>query len=101
MTKAMYLDMCKALGSEPIEDEVPVELEELPLIVQQAFQLYSAIPDEWEYFGGNYIGKRIEALPLLYDLYQIPEDERLVVYKLILLIDRTRKELIKEAKPAK
>lgn len=100
MTKAMYFDMCKALGSEPIEDEIPVELEDLPLIVQQTFQIYSAVPDEWEYFGGNYIGKRVEALPFIYDLYKIPEEEKLVIYKLLLLIDKTRKELIKEAKPS-
>ena len=40
MTKQQYFDMCNQLGTEPLEHEIPVELDDLPLEVQQALLVY-------------------------------------------------------------
>jgi hypothetical protein len=95
MTKARYYEMCDALGSTPIEEEIPIEFEDFPVLVQTALTLYETLRDEWDYMAGNYIGKSHGNIFLLFDLYMIEEEERLLVYKIITLADNERRALIK------
>ena len=57
MTRDTYFEMCEALGTEPVEEEIPVEFEDFCLDVQEALSIYQKLRDEWDYMGGNYIGK--------------------------------------------
>ena len=59
MTKDTYFEMCEALGSEPVESEIPVEFDDFPFEVQQAFNAYRMLRDEWDFMNGNYLGKSL------------------------------------------
>lgn len=97
MTKEHYFEMCKVMHSDPVDDEIPLELNDFPIIVQQAFIIYESLIDEWEYMNGNYVGKRFDYLFNVLHLYEIDtREEQLLVYNIISIIDGVRKKLIKE-----
>ena len=96
MSKEHYYEICEALGSEPIEEEIPIEQDDLPEIVVNTLAIYESLIDEWEYMGGNYVGKNLQNLFQVLDLYDIPNYERLLVYKLICIIDAERRDIIRE-----
>ena len=52
MTKEQYFEMCDMLGTEPDESEMPIEQEDFPYELQQAFQIYYLLRDVWE--GSRY-----------------------------------------------
>jgi len=100
MTKDAYFEMCEALGSEPNEDEIPVEHSDLHMEVQEAFSIYNKLRDDWDYMGGTYIGKNIDNLLGIFILLEIPKEDRLQVYELINLIDSYRSKAIAASKKA-
>ena len=67
MTKEQYLMMCEQLGNEPIPEEIPMEYGDFPGIVQEAMQIFSILPDNWEGMSGTYMGKDYTILPYLMD----------------------------------
>jgi hypothetical protein len=103
MTKNQYLDMCEMLGSEPIENEMPVEFEDFPLEVQQAFSVYRMLKDEWEGFNGLYLGKSFIGLTEVLQYMEIDHSDRKLIVQLIKVIDTIRGDQlakIREQKPA-
>lgn len=101
MTKDAYYEMCEMLGSEPLESEVPVEYDDLPLEVQDALRIYNNLTDNWDYMGGNYIGKNLGSLKFILEIYEIEKEDQRSVYELILNIDRIRAKSIQDSKPKK
>lgn len=95
MTRGAYLEMCVTLGNEPIDSEIPVELEDLPEAVQVTLTMYNSLADDWDYMGGNYIGKNLQNIFEVFKLYGIPEEEKLVTYKFLNVIDAERKSIIR------
>ena len=95
MTKEAYFEMCEALNSEPLEEEIPVEINDFPYFVQKVFQLYEALRDDWDYMVGNYIGKNITNLFEVFDLFEVEKEERLITYQLLNVIDRERRAIIR------
>ncbi len=93
MSKDTYYDMCEQLGSIPIEEEVPVEIGDLPIEAVQAWQVYDKLPSNIDTFSGTYLGKSIEHTPVILDLMDISID-RLVLLYIIGLFDRIEKEQI-------
>lgn len=111
MTKAQYLEMCDALGTAPIEEEIPIEYDDFPPEIQQAFEVYYVLQDTWDTFGGNYLGKNLTAVKDIFDILSISTEEQPFILKMVSQIDRirmkdisTRKEveesLAKQEKPA-
>lgn len=98
MTKEVYLDMCKQLGNEPVDAEIPVEIDDLPLEVQEALQIYNTLQDNWDYMNGNYIGKNLSGFRDILELYEIPREDHRTTYELLLKIDKIRAKRIREAK---
>lgn len=98
MTKQQYFDMCEMLNSEPMDIEIPVEYEDLPVLVQSAFSIYETLRDEWDYMGGNYIGKNQQNLFEIFKLYKIQQVEYLLLYKILSIIDSQRREILKASK---
>jgi hypothetical protein len=92
MTKEQYLDMCEALGSEPIEEEIPVEFSDLPLDIQETYCIYAMMQDIWEPMSGSYIGKNYSGLSDILDIMEV-DDKRTMLF-LIEAIDRFRKKSI-------
>lgn len=95
--------MCRQLGTEPIEEEIPVEIDDLPLEVQQALLVYRMLKDDWEGFNGLYLGKSLVGLIEILNFVEIEQSERKLILTLIQLIDSIRSNLInqKHKKPAK
>jgi hypothetical protein len=87
MTRERYLEACEATGSEPVESEIPVELEELAYESQLALSLFNACPDNWDGMGGNYLGKRIECLPALFQIYGVDIKEQKYVFDLFKIME--------------
>ena len=48
MTKERYIEMCELLGDPINEDELPYEIDDFPLVVQQALEVYGLLRDEWD-----------------------------------------------------
>ena len=101
MTKAQYFEMCEMMGSEPLESQIPVEYEDLPLEVQEALQLYNTLQDSWDYMGGNYIGKNLSYFGSILQMYQVPLEDQSRLYELIVYIDQLRAKQIQDKKPKK
>lgn len=96
MTKDLYFEMCEMLGNEPLESEVPVDMEDFPPMMQVAFSVYSNLQDNWDTMNGGYLGKvRNNFTETLTILGIEPEDFR-EVFTLVNLIDSVRIAVVKE-----
>jgi len=99
MTKDSYFEMCEALGSEPIETEIPVEYDDFPVEVQEAIRIYNNLQDNWDYMGGNYIGKNLNGFKDILSIFEVDPQDYRAVYELIMRIDRIRAKSIQDSKP--
>lgn len=92
MTKEAYFEMCEQLGSEPIESEIPVTLEDFSDDVLTCFSIYNILP--LSYTGmGDYIGKSLQYIHTYFDLFDIKQD-RLVYLKIITLMDNIERDIL-------
>lgn len=101
MTKDQYFEMCEMLGSEPVEDQIPVEYDDLLLEVQQALQIYNNLQDCWDYMGGNYIGKNLSGFRDVLDILEVPQEDRRSIYELVMEVDRIRSDIIHQLRESK
>jgi len=104
MSKEKYFDMCEQLGTIPIDSEIPVEIDDLPLQVQQTFNVYHMLQDQWEGFAGLYLGKSLLGLQEILKFNQLEEDEYGLILQLLKMIDIIRTDIInteREKKSAK
>jgi hypothetical protein len=99
MTKEQYFEMCEMLGSQPSEEEIPVEFEDFPLEVQEAYLLYNILSDNWDGMSGTYMGKDLSGIKDIMEIYGI-EDARLTL-QLINSIDSTRRTIINNKRATK
>ena len=99
MTRGSYFEMCEALGSEPIESEIPVEYEDLLTDVQEALNIYYKLRDEWDTMNGNYMGKNYSGILDIFSILQVPVQDHRTMFDLIGLIDRHRSKMIADNKP--
>jgi hypothetical protein len=96
MSKDAYFEMCEALGSEPLEEEIPVDMEDFPPDVQQAFNIYYMLKDCWDSMGGGYLGKDMSNIFQFFDLYNIDGPDRLFSLSLIQHMDYIRSSIVSE-----
>ena len=75
MTKEQYYEMCEQLGTEPIETEVPVDINELPIEVQRAFSIYRYLPDINDSMTGYYGGKDFSPLASILAIKNIEDQD--------------------------
>ena len=104
MTKDQYFEMCEAMGSDPVESEIPVEFEDFPLEVQQAFNAYKMLRDEWDTMNGGYLGKSLIGIKDVLEATEIEVSDQKFVIMLVRMIDNVRSDEInnkrKMEKPA-
>ena len=67
--------MCKQIGAEPKEDEIPIEFLDLPYELQELMEIHSLLPQEWDTNSGYYLGKNYTLLPYLFKLYNIDDEK--------------------------
>jgi hypothetical protein len=100
VTKDAYFDICEELGNEPVEEEIPVEFEDLMLDVQDAIGVYNKLKDEYDGMSGRYTGKNYSGIKDILELLDVPFEERQTTFKLVTLIDEIRKRVLNEKNAA-
>jgi hypothetical protein len=98
MTKDQYFEMCEALGSQPVESEVPVEIDDFPVEVQQAFGVYRMLRDEWDSMSGVYLGKSLIGITEVLSATEIDEADHKFITMLVRSIDVVRAQEINAKK---
>jgi hypothetical protein len=103
MTKEQYLLMCEQLGTEPIEEEIPTEFGDFPHVVQEAIQIFSILPDNWEGMSGTYMGKDYTILPYLMDtIFEVVNKQQtmqlLLIVASIVMDNRTKEQKARDRK---
>jgi len=98
MTKDAYFEMCEALGSQPLESEIPVEFDDFPLEVQQAFNAYRMLRDEWDTMSGIYLGKSLIGIKDVLEATEVEASEQKFIVMLIRVIDNIRSDEINNKK---
>lgn len=101
MTKEVYLEMCKTMGNTPIEEEIPIDFEDLIADVQDALNIYSKLRDEWDTMNGIYLGKNFSSLLDILTVYEVAEEDRRVIIDLINIIDIYRSKVLNKKKDKK
>ena len=98
MTKEAYFEMCEALGSEPIESEIPIEYADLCVDLQEALSIYSKLRDEWDTMNGYYMGKNFSGIKDIFDILEVDPIDRRNMYDMISTIDSFRAKSINDRK---
>lgn len=98
MNKAAYFEMCEALGSEPLLSEVPVELDDFAVEVQEVLEIYSLLQDNWDTMGGSYLGKHLSNFTEILKLSDIDPLDYKCYLVLVRLIDVVRSAEINKQK---
>jgi len=103
MDKWQYFEMCEQLGTEPNPEDIPVDFEDFMWEVQEAFQIYNLLKDEWDGFNGIYLGKSLIGITEIFDISGVEPENRYTIILLIKLIDKIRVQETnrKQEKPAK
>ena len=99
MTKETYFEMCEALGSEPIAEEIPVEVADFPVEVQEVLEIYRMLQDSWDTMNGNYLGKQFIGISDLFDIAEVDPVDRKAYLTLLHIVDNIRAEGIRKLKP--
>ena len=79
--------MCRLLNTEPDPEQLPVEREDLSLETQEVFHLYDKLQAKWEGYTGQYLGKDMTLLPVLFDEFEVDKATRLYCWEVIPVID--------------
>lgn len=100
MTKDTYFEMCELMGTEPKEDEIPVELEDLYDEVQEAYIVYNMLQDNWDSMNGIYLGKNFIGVYEIMDMMEV--DDSKTCFNILHIFDKHRRTIINEKnkKPA-
>lgn len=94
----MYFEICEQMGSEPIEEEIPVEMDDFPVEIQQVLNIYFKLRDEWDGMSGSYMGKSYAGLGDILDIHGIEKADKEYVLDWLTIIDRIRSKIIDSAK---
>lgn len=89
------------MGSEPVDEEIPVDYTDLCVDVQQALEIYYKLKDEWDTMNGEYMGKSYAGILDIFTILEVPVEDRKTVFELIGIIDRHRSKSIRDSKPKK
>ena len=91
--------MCELLGDPINEDELPYEIDDFPLVVQQALEVYGLLRDEWDVMNGNYLGKNMIGIKDILEVVEIEKDEAAFVIRLVRLFDKIRSDIVNKKVP--
>ncbi len=72
--------LCEQLGNEPLAEEMPADFNDFPYDVQIAISIFSILPDRWEGMSGTYMGKDLNILPYLAEIYEVDNQTQLLQF---------------------
>ena len=84
VTREKYIMICQQMNVEPDPARFPIEMRDLPIIVQTAFDIYGRLSDRFITLGMDgsiFGGKDYSSLSVLYDIFDISDtrDKKLVL----------------------
>lgn len=79
--------MCEMLNTEPKLEEIPVEREDLFIETQEVLFYFDKLPAQWEGFSGQYMGKDLSLLPILFKEFKVDKYIRRYCWEIIPIID--------------
>ncbi len=85
MTKEKYLEMCEALGNEPIPEEIPPAFSDLTHQAQDIMEIFMYLKDDWGSMGG-YLGKDLSNVTDIFTIFEIPKEEWLQHLELLQVV---------------
>ena len=74
MTRDRYLDMMEQLGKEPLESEIPPDLNDLPESIINALSTFNMLGDR-VFPEIGYVGKDYTNLPVFMEIYDVEDRE--------------------------
>jgi len=98
VTKETYFEICEQMGTEPVESEIPVDLDDFPVEIQQVLNIYFKLRDEWDSMSGTYMGKSYAGLIDILDIHSVENADREFVLDWLSIIDRVRSKIIDSKK---
>lgn len=101
MTKEAYFEMCEALGTAPVESEIPIELDDFPFEVQQVLEVYKTLKDDWDPMSGSYMGKHISGIQEIFDIFEVDKSDRRLYLQILNMVDAVRSKEIKKQQNTK
>lgn len=87
------------MGSDPVDEEIPVEYDDLPEEAQEAVTVYNMLQDNWDTMGGQYLGKVMAGISDIFDIAKV--EDKQTCFSIIQIIDNIRAKTINDKKPAK
>lgn len=75
------------LGNEPLEEEIPIDRYDLYIETQLVFDMYDKLQSRWEGFSGQYLGKDLTLLPVLFEEFKVEKYIRMYAWDIIPVID--------------
>ena len=99
MTKEAYFEMCEALGNDPIEEEIPVEIDDFPEEIQEAISIYYKLRDDWDTMNGVYMGKSYTGLGDILDILEVEKVDRKYLLECIAIMDSARSKVLTAQRP--
>lgn len=101
MTKQQYFEMCEALGTNPVESEIPVELSDFPIEIQTAITIWFSLPDNIDTFNDGYYGKHLTGITEILQIYNVDSKDWKFMYQVIQRINSIKIERYNKKKSAK
>lgn len=89
------------MGTEPVEEDMPLDMSDFPYEAQQAVQVFGLLKDVWDPFGGNYLGKDLTIIFQVFDLLEVENSSRKLVFKIVQHLDHCRAAIIKRKQESK
>ncbi len=78
------------LGTEPDSDEMPMELEDLPIEPQQAVYLFNILPDLYAGMDGAWVGKSFSGLIDIMNIYDMIYHKDTFEYLLVCISEASK-----------
>lgn len=101
MTKDRYFEMCEALGTTPVDSEIPIEIWDFPDELQSIFSLYYKLRDDWDTMNGIYLGKNYMGILDTLKIYEVEKIDRKYYLEWLAVIDAARSKIIAASRPSK
>lgn len=100
MSKEDYLEMCRQLGSTPIEEEIPVSLDDLTVQAQEVIEIFNYLPDQWGAMGG-YLGKDLSNFPVVFNMFEVSKVNWMLYLDLLGILIEDQIEIVNKKIEAK
>lgn len=83
------------MGTEPLEEEIPADEEDLADESRLALQIFRYLPDTWSSMSGHYLGKELTSLNVIFSIFDI-KDKHLKRFILLVvkLLDMEVSEIV-------